>query len=278
MVSHGRRVIGLIPAAGAARRLSPLPMSKELFPVGFQSFGNGDARPKVAGQYLLDRLSVAGVTEAYIILRPGKWDIPGYFGDGSAAGVHLAYLTVNVPFGVPFTLNQAYPFVRDAMIALGFPDILFWPENAYHVLLHRLARRPAQVVLGLFPTNQPSQVGVVDIDDDGLVHGIYEKSNLTHLPFMWAMAVWKPQFTEFLHEFIEAELRTLRRTQDDASERHDRKRPPELPIGDVIHAAIRSGIRVEAEIFEAGSYLDIGTPDNLLEAIRHEMPLYGAIK
>ena len=45
--------------------------------------------------------------------------------------------------------------------------------------------------------------------------------------------------------------------------------PPytELPIGDVIHQAIEAGLRVEAEPFEQGSYLDIGTPENLRRAI-----------
>lgn len=274
MVLRKDRVVGLIPAAGAGRRLSPLPMSKELFPVGFQSFGNGGARPKVSAQYLLDRLIMAGVTEAYFIIRPGKWDIPGYFGDGSAFGIRLAYLTVHVSFGVPFTLNQAYPFVRDSIVALGFPDILLWPGTAYQAVLRRLAMSSAQVVLGLFPTRQPSQVGVVDVGDRGVVRGVYEKSKLTHLPFMWAIAVWKPTFTTFLHEFVEAELQTLRSGKDDASEPPDRTPPPELPIGDVIHAAVRSGMRVEAEIFEAGACMDIGTPTNLFEAIHHELSLW----
>jgi glucose-1-phosphate thymidylyltransferase len=46
----------------------------------------------------------------------------------------------------------------------------------------------------------------------------------------------------------------------------------ETPIGDVIQAAVTSGLRVEAEIFREGRYIDIGTPENLLRAIRDQLP------
>ena len=119
-----RRVIGLLPAAGQARRLSPLPMSKELFPLGLTIGPGNRCYPKVVSQYLLERMVAAGVGEAFVILRPGKWDIPAYFGDGTAVCMRLAYLTVHVSHGVPFTLDQAYPFVRGETVALGFPDLL----------------------------------------------------------------------------------------------------------------------------------------------------------
>ena len=88
-------------------------------------------RPKVVSHYLLEKMRLAGIQEVYIVLRPGKWDIPAYFGDGSALGMHLAYLILGVPFGVPFTLDQAYPFVRNATVAFGFPDMLFDPEDGF---------------------------------------------------------------------------------------------------------------------------------------------------
>jgi len=124
-----------------------------------------------------------------LILRPGKWDIPAFLGDGSAVGLRLAYLTVHVPFGVLFSLNQAYPFVRDAVVLMGFPDILFAPEDAYQRLLERAEETGADVVLGLFPTDQPEKAGVVEFDESGRVMGIYEKSSLTHLRYMGAIAL-----------------------------------------------------------------------------------------
>ena len=137
MSSKPPEVIGLLPAAGQGTRLQPLPLSKELFPIGFYAGSDDRQKPKVVSHYLLEKMRLAGVKKAFFILRPGKWDIPAYFGDGAMLDMHLAYLTVHVPYGPPYTLDQAYPFVKDAVIAFGFPDILFQPEDAYQHLLKR---------------------------------------------------------------------------------------------------------------------------------------------
>jgi glucose-1-phosphate thymidylyltransferase len=43
-----REVVGLIPAGGHAKRIAPLPCSKELYPVGFRAVDDGRSlRPKV---------------------------------------------------------------------------------------------------------------------------------------------------------------------------------------------------------------------------------------
>lgn len=263
-----QKIIGLLPAAGQGSRISPLPMSKELFPIGFQDVADRGLRPKVACQYLLEAMCKSGVGESFLILRPGKWDIPSYLGDGSQLGMRLAYLTVHVPFGVPFSLDQAYPFVKDAIIAMGFPDILFSPGDAYAALLERLQTTQADVVLGLFPTDQPDRVGLVDFDEHGVVSGIYEKSKLTHLKYMWAIAVWRPSFTEFLHQTVKAKRQSLIGAQSPVL----MKAMPEykeMPIGDVIVDAIANNFRVEAIPFKTGHYLDIGTPENLINAVYH---------
>lgn len=100
----GSDVVGLIPAAGKAERISPLPCSKELWPIGFQKLnGQSPLRPKVACHYLLEKFQRASISHAYIILRKGKWDIPGYFGDGHLVNMHVGYLIMGAPFGPPFT-------------------------------------------------------------------------------------------------------------------------------------------------------------------------------
>ena len=265
--------IGLLPAAGLGTRISPLPMSKELFPVGFRMVTSKvGPRPKVVCHYLLEKMRRAGVEQAFFILRSGKWDIPNFLGDGADLGMRLAYLTVHVPFGVPFSLNQAYPFLRGATVVMGFPDILFEPGDAYKVLLDRLHGGKADVVLGLFPTDQPQNVGVVDFDEQGVVRGIYEKSSLTHLPYMWAIAAWRPTFSDFLNGFVRDRQQALLGAD---VPQHVTILPPyvETPIGDVIQAGLEAGLRVEAEPFPEGHYLDIGTPENLAKAIQqHPFP------
>ncbi|MBD1911323.1 MULTISPECIES: sugar phosphate nucleotidyltransferase [unclassified Leptolyngbya] len=263
-----RRLIGLIPAAGQGTRIGPLPMSKELFPLGFwPADAEGRRSPRVVAHYLLEKMQRAGAELALMILRPDKWDIPAFLGDGSALGIRLAYLTVHVPFGVPFSLNQAYPFVQDATVLVGFPDVLFAPDDAYGQLLVRAQETGADVVLGLFPTDQPQNVGVVEFDETGRVLGIYEKSSFTHLRYMWAIALWQASFTEFLNTFVEARLYDLVGNTP-IQTLTTLPNYIEIPIGDVIQASIQAGLQVEAVVFESGWFLDIGTPANLAKAIQ----------
>jgi glucose-1-phosphate thymidylyltransferase len=264
-----QEIIGLIPAGGQATRLSPLPCSKELYPIGFRSVsGEGDEsgdrgiqtmRSKVVSHYLLENMRLAGIQKAYLILRPGKWDIPAYFGDGSLLDMHLGYLLTGLPYGVPYTLDQAYPFVQNALIALGYPDILFQPEDAFKQLLTRQAETQAEVVLGVVPFDHPHKGGMVDMDAQGRVHQVLEKPAQSDLRHSWYIAVWTPVFTTFMHQHLIA---------IQAADRASRSQSRELPLGDVIHAAVEHGLQVEAHLFSDGSFLDIGTPEDLIRATR----------
>jgi glucose-1-phosphate thymidylyltransferase len=244
-------IIALLPAGGNATRLSPLPLSKELYPIGFHV----DHKPKVVAHYLLEKMRRSGITKAFFILRPGKWDIPAYFGDGTLLNMHLAYLTVHVPHGVPYTLNQAYPFIQNSLIAIGFPDILFEPADAYTQIIAHQSQTQADVVLGLFPTPNYWKAGMVDFDETGRVRHIIEKPQQSELKYMWAIALWTPRFSQFMHDYLATHIPVQ-----------------ELPIGDVIQASIAAGLRVEAVPFADGSYLDVGTPADLMTAIRAHTP------
>jgi glucose-1-phosphate thymidylyltransferase len=254
-------VIGLLPCGGQAARLGHLPLSKELYPVGFDANQEPQPCPKVVSHYLLEKMRLANIRKAFFILRPGKWDIPAYFGAGERLDMHLGYLIMGLPHGVPYTLDQAHPFVSQSLVALGFPDILLQPENLYVQLVARQKRTGADVVLGLFPCDRPEKAGMVDFEPDGTVKQLIEKPRTTELNFMWGCALWAPSFTQFLHKYL------LKREQVIYHQNPPLPRQ-ELPIGDVIQAAIAAGLKVQAEPFEQGSYLDIGTPEDLAKAIR----------
>ncbi len=260
-----QEVIGLLPAAGQGTRISPLPVSKELYPIGFRLVEpDRSLRTKVVGHYLLEKMRLAGISKAYLVLRSGKWDIPNYFQDGAMLNMDLGYLIMRLPFGVPYTLDQAYPFVKGALIAVGFPDIICQPDDIFVKLLARLRASNSEVVLGLFPTDNPQKVGVVDLDADGRVYQIIEKPSQTDLRYMWGVAVWTPVFTDFMHEYLAK--RESQKLQSDS--KNNPKLQQELPLGDVVQAAIEAGLPVEAEVFADGEYLDIGTPEDLVRAVR----------
>lgn len=243
----------MLPAAGRATRVAPLPVSKEIFPVGFQTLdGLEGPRPKAVCQYLLEKMARAGVQRAYVVLGNGKWDIPAYLESGRIAGLNVAYLVIDESPGPPFTLDAAWPFIADKMVALGFPDILFGEQDAYSRLIEHQAATGAEVVLGLFAADRPQQVDMVACDAQGTVQQIVVKPASTDLTQTWGIALWTPVFSEFLHRFV-AERR-------DAPER-------EYHVGDVIQAAIDAGMPVSATTVSEAAFLDIGTPETLRQAI-----------
>lgn len=261
---NNRKLIGLLPAGGTATRIAPLPCSKELYPIGFRTVDKGrNFRPKVVCHYLLEKMRLADVTEAYIILRKGKWDIPAYLGDGSMLDMHLAYLILNLPFGVPYTLDQAYPFVQNEMVVFGFPDIVFQPDDAFVRLLDQQAESDADIVLGLFPAHQHHKMDMVDLDADGRIRGIEIKPAQTHLSHTWIIAVWTPKFTRFIHEFVLENRAKI----DEPKVNKIGIGQKELYLGDVIGVYIKQGMCVDRVFFDDGFYLDIGTPEDLVKTV-----------
>jgi glucose-1-phosphate thymidylyltransferase len=249
-----RPLLGLIPAAGRALRLGPLPCSKELLPIGFRETPAGLV-PKVAGHYLLERLRAGGVRRVLMVLHESKWDVPRYFGTGEMADVALAYLSIPGSGSVPETLDRAFPFTEDAIVALGFPDVIFEPMDAYARLIERQAVTGADLVLGLFPTERFRTTDMVELGPDGRVRRVEVRPETTTLRYNWLIAVWGPAFTRLLHEAV----------QEMAVEA---PADTELQIGAVVQAAVAAGLHVEGVEFPDGSYRDIGTPDQLAAAIR----------
>lgn len=263
--SH-RKIIGLLPAGGKATRLAPLPFSKELYPIGFQRLDNGRSlRPKPVCIYLLEKMRLAGITEAYVVLRDGKWDIPTYLGAGKMLDMHLAYLIMRLPFGVPYTLDQAYPFVQDVIVAFGFPDIIFQPEDAFERLLIRQANTNADIILGLFPVDQPQKWDMVDLNNNGRIRNILIKPIQTELCYTWIIAVWTPVFSYFMHEH----LKKIQEPKEQITIGNNVSEQRELFMSEVIQHAIDNDLQVEAVIFPDDSCLDIGTPEDLVKAVRN---------
>jgi glucose-1-phosphate thymidylyltransferase len=244
-------LVGLIPAAGRAERLGPLPCSKELLPIGFRETSRGPV-PKVVGHYLLERFRAGGIRRIFMVLHESKRDIPRYFGTGEIADVNLAYLSIPGSHSVPETLDRAFPFVQDSIVALGFPDVIFQPVEAYARLVERQAATGADLVLGLFPAEQCQTTDMVEFAADGRVVRVEVRPERTSLRFNWLIAVWNPAFTRFLHERVGE-------TSPEESE---------FQIGAVVQAAVAGGLHVEGVEFPEGSYRDIGTPAELAAAMR----------
>lgn len=245
-VKQAEGPVALIPAAGRAVRLGGTAGSKEVLGVG------PEGRP--VARYLLAGLARAGVEVAYVMIRAEKLDVPRNLGDGAESGVRLAYVTVPETDSICETLDRARPFVRGRSVVLGFPDVLFEPEDAFARIVARRRETGADAVLALVPTDRPEKADLVQTEPGGRVTAIEIKPRETDLRLTWIGAVWGPEVTELLHELVEA-------GRNGAGGR-------ELYPSDVLLEAMDRGLRIEAVPLPEGRHLDVGTPEDLERAAR----------
>ena len=103
--------------------------------------------------------------------------------------------------------------------------------------------------MALFPTDRPHKFGMTAFDVNDRVQYIVDKPNQTDLTHMWGCIIWRPAFTEHLHTCI-----------------NDRD------IADfalILNEAIEVGMDFRAVRFENGTYLDLGTYDEIIDLEKH---------
>lgn len=238
-------VTAVIPAAGRATRLgSTTSGSKEVVEIG--------GEPVLS--HFLRRLAVAGIRRALISIRAAKLDIPAALTRDATHGVDVAYTIVSDSPSPAHSIAPALQYAADDVIALGFPDVIFQPRDAFAPMLVRLAATDADLVFGVFPSAMPDRVDMVRLDENRRVTEIVIKQPDRGLAYCWTLAVWNPSFTDFLLKRI----RTC--PQDDVSE---------FQIGGVVQEAIDGGMHIESVVFDDGRFVDVGTPADL-EAARRD--------
>ena len=253
-------IIGIVPAAGKGRRLAPYPLPKELFPIGYQIIevdGELRKRPKVVSQYLIEALAIAGVSRIFIVIGPGKLDIVEYYRNGEDYGIPVAYIFQSEAKGMPYALDLVTPWLKGCeTVLMGMPDTIFEPRDAFRRLVSAHQAWEADLTLGLFRTNSPQKFGMIGLDQEYKVIEHIDKPQATHLKWLWGIACWGPRFTALMHEVLE----TLRSSD---AERKGR----EVVFGDIIDAALNAGLCIRGLTFEEGRYIDIGTYEDLKQAV-----------
>ena len=231
-------LIGLVPAAGRGTRLG-LPYPKELYPIIV------DNRYKPVAQHVLENLVAAGARHVVVVVNETKHQLMAYFGDGRRFGCELSYVVqeshsvgTTPSGGLAEALDAGYHLTCGKTVVFGMADTIVQPSDAFRALVDE-SRAEADLVLGLFQTDQPQKFGMVEVDDGGRVRRIIDKPAESELTSMWGCILWRPRFTEFLHEQLAAGTG--------------------LDFAGILNAAIAGGMRVDGAVIPSGSYLDVGT-------------------
>jgi glucose-1-phosphate thymidylyltransferase len=167
------RVVGVVPAAGRALRLQPLPCSKEALVIA--------GRPLI--DHLLLRLRRGGCEEIVVVTRAEKHDVVRLAREAGA----------RVLLGEPATAAAslalgASEFEREQLVLFGFPDTLWEPEDGFCRLL--AAWHPGlDAVLGLFRTSELTRSDVVVVDTSGGVRSVVAKPAAPASDVIWGCGV-----------------------------------------------------------------------------------------
>lgn len=236
--------VGVIPAAGLGTRLAPLGYPKELLPIVVRTADGAVPKPVVIAS--LEQMRRAGVVDCAVVIAEWKLEIVRVLGE-RAADVALAYVVRSVPRGLADALVATLPWIRGRDACLALPDTLIAPDDALAQVVTELGASGADLVLGVFPTDHPEQLGPVRIADDGRVLEVLDKPAHTDLRTTWGLAAWSPRFTELLDEAVRGE--------------------PTIKLGEVFARALAAGLGVRAVWFATGRFLDVGTPAGLAAAL-----------
>lgn len=169
---------GIIPAAGAASRMQPLAVSKELLPVGSRA-EDGAERPRAVSEYLVERMLCAGASKLCFVISPSKSDIVRYYGSRPCAA-DIVYAVQPQPLGLCDAVFRAAPLIgEDERVTIGLPDTVWFPEDA----LRRLP--PDELSLLLFPVEHAENFDAVITDDAGAVVEVQVKCDQPRSRWIW---------------------------------------------------------------------------------------------
>jgi glucose-1-phosphate thymidylyltransferase len=165
-------VIGVVPAAGNARRLQPLDGSKEVLIVS--------GRPVM--DHVVERMRIAGCDDVVVVTRPEKDDVRER-AEALGARVVLAR-----PADVSASVIAALHATGGGdIVLLGFPDTIWFPIDGYVRLIEAL-EEPYAVALGLFESAEPERSDVVAVRPTGEVVRVVVKPPRSGSRLIWGCA------------------------------------------------------------------------------------------
>lgn len=195
-------LIGLIPAAGKGVRLG-LPYPKELYPVIREN------RYKPVSQFVVDNMTLAGLRHIVFVINETKHQLIGYFGNGQRFNCNISYVVQETASGadqstspgLAHALDSAYHLTRGKTVFFGMADTIMQPTDVF-AQAHKAAAPDDDVILIMFPTERPEKFGMVRTSNADQVSEIVDKPRQTDLTAMWGCIIWRPRFTEYLHESV----------------------------------------------------------------------------
>ena len=183
--------------------------------------------------YLIERMRAAPCDEIRVVTRPDKRDVIEHAVERGAT-----VIGARPPTLARSVLEGMRGLADDDVVLLGFPDSIWEPVDGYALVLERL-RDGFEVALGLFRAADPRRCEPVVVDEAERVVRVEFKPERPSSEWIWGCAAARV-----------AALRGLEHEDE-----------PGHLFDSLAAAGVVAGVRM------SGSYVDMGTPDGLDEAI-----------
>ena len=163
---------GIILAGGKGTRLSPITKSinKHLLPI--------HNKPLI--YYSLSILLLCKIREILIISSDEDINkFKNLLGDGDRFGVKFYYKTQKKPSGIPEALLIGEKFLKNSNVALILGDNLFYGHQLSKKF-NFAKKNNKNCTIFLYPVNNPSDYGILEIDKKNQIKSIKEKPNVAN--------------------------------------------------------------------------------------------------
>ena len=186
------------------------------------------------------------------VINETKHQLIGFFGNGQRFGCHISYV-VQEPIdgqnkstspGLANALDSAYHLTKDKTVFFGMADTIMQPKDVFAQAYAR-AKPDDDAILVLFATERPEKFGMVCIDSNQRILEIVDKPSHTDLTEMWGCIIWRPRFTEYLHDCV-----CTHGISDFAQ---------------ILNSAISTGLQFRGIRMTPGTYIDMGTYEEIIE-------------
>ncbi|HEX6938542.1 MAG TPA: sugar phosphate nucleotidyltransferase [Longimicrobiales bacterium] len=157
---------GVIMAGGFGTRLKPLTIHrpKPMVPIA--------NRPIM--EHIVELLRRHGITDLISILYFQPEHITGHFGDGSAFGVRMRYVTADADYGTAGAVRNAWDLIGGERVLVISGDVLTDFDLGAVVAAHEA--RGAEATIALTPVENPLAFGIVIVDSEtGRIERFLEK-------------------------------------------------------------------------------------------------------
>ncbi len=228
----------VVLAAGEGARMWPLAENrpKPLLPVG--------GKPLIS--YALEALADSTIKEVFLVVGFRSELIRSSLGDGSKYGLHIEYLNQPRWTGTASALKVAYDAVGRETFLVLYGDL--WVNSSAVQSVIEKARDWPRVV-GVARVTNPSEYGLVELEDDKLVR-VVEKPSRTRLPEGW----------------VNTGIYVLDEEVFQAIERTTVSKRAEYELTSSLQLLSREDKEIRAAIIAREDWMDVGRPWDLLEA------------